>query len=133
MAQTVILRGPQQRDLARRMVEAAPPNTVLTLQAEEQTDVQRKRMWAMLSDVARARPRGRVAPPEAWKVIFLGALGHETKWLDGLEPGYPSVPWEGSSRRLSKREMSDLISLIRAFGDQNGVRWSEPHPDEAAA
>ena len=33
-----------------------------------------------------------------------------------------------SSSDLDNQEMSDLLTIISAFGDQHGVIWSEPKP-----
>jgi hypothetical protein len=32
------------------------------------------------------------------------------------------------SSDLGEDEMRDLLTIIRAFGDQQGVEWSEPKP-----
>ena len=130
MGQVVRILGPRQREFARQLLAVAPERTVVEFKPEGRTLDQNSALWPMLGDVALARPQGRVMIPDAWKLVFMGALGHETQWLDGLYPHYPAVPWHGRSSRLSKQEMSDLLSLIRAYGDENGVRWREP-PDAA--
>lgn len=125
MAQTVRLIGPPQRALAHSLIDAAPERTVVKLEAEKRTLDQNARMWAMLSDIARARCEGRSWPPEIWKSAFMSALGHEVMWQPGIDGG-PPFPAGYRTSRLTKAQMGDLMTLIAEYGDRNGVRWSEP-------
>jgi hypothetical protein len=36
-----------------------------------------------------------------------------------------------STSRMSKRELSDLMELISAFGAERGVEWTEPEREYA--
>lgn len=92
---------------------------------------QNARMWAMLSDISKAKPEGRKHTPEVWKAIFMQALGYETRFIMGLDN--QPFPVGFRSSRLRVREMADLITFIAEYGDRHGVRWSEPHPDERNA
>lgn len=132
MAQTVILRGAAQRDLAHRLVEAAPPDAVVTVSEARRNADQNARMWAMLSDIARAKPEGRMWPPETWKAAFCHARGWQMRFAEGLDGSGP-FPIGYRTSRLSKRQMADLITTIAEYGDRHGVRWSEPNPYESAA
>lgn len=131
MPHTVILAGDRQRALAARYVAEAPVGYVVTVSEPKRTLDQNARMWAMLTDVSRAKPEGRSHPPETWKALFMHACGFEVRFEMGLNSEPFPVGWRTS--RLSKRQMADLITFISAYGDQHGVQWSEPHPDEAAA
>lgn len=122
--QTVILRGDVQRRLAHKLVDAAPSDAVLNVREATRNRDQNARMWAMLSDISRAKPDGRTHTPEVWKALFMHALGHETRFEMGLN-GEP-FPIGFRSSRLSVRQMADLITFIAEYGDRNGVRWSEP-------
>ena len=128
--QTVILRGPYQRDLARRIIDAAPVNAVVNVRGETRNEDQNARMWAMLSDVSRAKPDGRTHTPEVWKALFMHSLGYETRFVMGLD-GEP-FPAGFRSSRLTVRQMADLITFIAEYGDRHGVRWSEPNQYEVA-
>jgi hypothetical protein len=132
MAQTVILRGLEQQALACALIRAAPPDSVVQISAPKRTVPQNARMWAMLSDVARAAPEGRRWTAETWKAAFMHALGHEILWQPGLD-GQTPFPAGFRSSRLSKAQMGDLITMIAEYGDRHGVRWSDPHPDERGA
>jgi hypothetical protein len=80
-------------------------------------------MWAMLSDISRAKPEGRRMTPDLWKAVFMQACGHEVQFLQGLD-GQP-FPAGFRSSRLSVAQMAELISFIQAKGDEWGVRWSD--------
>lgn len=122
--QTVILRGPEQRRLARDLIERAPVDAVVNIREATRNTGQNDRMWAMLSDISRAKPEGRKHTPEVWKALFMHALGYETRFEMGLS-GEP-FPMGFRSSRLTVRQMADLITFIAEYGDRYGVRWTEP-------
>ena len=128
MSQTVIIRGEDQRRLAKHLIDRAPTDAVVTIKEGTRTADQNSKMWAMLSDIARAKPEGRIWPPETWKAAFMSALGHEIVWQPGID-GAPAFPAGFRTSRLSKAGMADLITFIQAYGDKHGVRWT----DEARA
>ena len=121
MAQTVILRGLEQRALAFRLIASAPTDAVVTIKEGTRTPSQNALMWACLSDIARAKPEGRRWSPEIWKAGFMAALGHEIIWQPGIE-GAPAFPAGFRTSRLSKARMADLITYIAAYGDRHGVQ-----------
>ena len=132
MAQTVILRGTSQRALACQLVQRAPADAVVTIREATRNADQNARMWAMLSDVARAKPEGRRWTPETWKAAFMHSLGHQVLFCEGLDGSGP-FPVGFRSSRLSVRQMADLITSISEYGDRHGVQWSEPCPYEVTA
>jgi hypothetical protein len=123
MAQTIIIRGNSQRDLAKRMIDALPVDGVVTLKEATRNADQNALMWCLLSDISRAKPEGRRHTPEIWKALFMSACGHEVQFAQGLD-GNP-FPVGFRSSRLSVRQMADLITFIQAWGDERGVKWSE--------
>ena len=129
MSQTVILRSSQQRDLAKRLIDAAPDGAVVTVKDATRNLDQNSRMWASLSDVSRAKPEGRMWPPETWKAAFMHSLGHQVIFADGLDGSGP-FPVGFRTSRLSVKRMADLITVIQEYGDRHGVQWSEPNPYE---
>ena len=124
--QTIRLVGPAQRKLAHDLIDRAPANCVVNIAEEKRSEISSRKMWAMLSDVSRTKPDGRVHTAEVWKQLMMAACGHEVQFLMGLD-GNP-FPAGFKSSRLTKVQMSDLISFIQAYGDEKGVRWSEPYP-----
>lgn len=121
--QFVVLTGPVGRERAKLLVDRAPEGCVVNIRQPTRTDDQNAKMWAMLSDVSQAMPEGRRHTPEDWKAIFMNACGWEVQFIEGLD-GRP-FPQGFRSSRLTKKQMSDLIEYIQAFGDQQGVVWSD--------
>ncbi len=132
MAQTVILRGASQRALAKQLIDRAPADAVVRVSEATRNLDQNARMWAMLSDVSRAKPEGRHWTPETWKCAFMHSLGHQVKFCEGLDGSGP-FPLGFHSSRLTVRQMADLITVIQEYGDRHGVRWTDPTYHEAAA
>lgn len=124
MSQTVILRGLEQRALACGMVKAAPVDAVVTIKPAARSMDQNAKLWAMLSDIARSKPEGRVMTAEMWKAAMMNALGHEILWQPGIDNG-PPFPAGFRSSRLSKEQMGNLITFISEYGDRHGVKWSD--------
>ena len=123
MSQVVHLRGEYQRNLAKSLIDKAPDNAVVKISPERRSDDQNAKMWAMLSDVSRAKSEGRRHIPEIWKCIFMAACGHEVAFEQGLD-GRP-FPIGFHSSKLTKAQMSDLIEMIYSYGAQHGVQWSD--------
>lgn len=123
MTQTVILRGNAQRDLAQRMIAAAPQDAVVRIAPQSRTLDQNALLWALLSDVARSKPLGRCHTAEVWKELFCHACGHAVQFETGLN-GQP-FPTGFRTSKMSKAQMADLITFILAWGDEQGVRWSQ--------
>ena len=123
--QTIRLVGDSQRDHAKRMIDRAPPHAVVNIREATRSGEQNARMWAMLSDVARAKPQGRVLSTDVWKALFMSEAGFKPRFEPSLD-GQGVVPVGYKSSGLRKAEFSDLIEAIAAFGAEHGVQWSEP-------
>jgi hypothetical protein len=123
MAQTVILRGQSQRDFAKAMIDRAPVDAVVKIAAAKRTLDQNAKLWAMLSDISRAKPLGRVATPETWKALVMHACGFAVQFEMGLN-GQP-FPTGFRSSEMTKDQMSMLIEWLYQFGAENGVAWSD--------
>lgn len=124
MAQTVILAGPSQRAFAKQLIDRAPYEAIVTVKAATRSNEQNAKLWAMLSDLSRAKPEGRMHTPEVWKQLVMHACGHAVQFEIGLN-GQP-FPTGFRSSRLTKAQMSDLIEWIYSYGAEHGVVWSEP-------
>ena len=127
MSQTIILRGTMQREFAKALIDKAPIDAVVKISEAKRSDDQNAKMWAMLSDISRAKPEDRKHTPEVWKCLFMNALGHETAFEMGLDSRPFPIGFQSS--RLNKAQMSDLIEFIYSWGAQHDVKWSE-HYDE---
>ncbi len=130
MSHTVILRKPEQRALAKRLIDQAPDDYVVTIREQTRSGAQNSRLWAMLSDIARAKPAGRRHTPETWKNLVMHACGHQVMFEHGLD-GQP-FPVGFRSSKLTKSQMSALIEWLYAYGAEHGVQWSDEYRSEAA-
>ena len=118
--QTIILG--HNRETAHRIIDVAPVGSVVNIKPPRRTADQNARMWAMLSDISRAKPEGRTLTPDVWKSLFLHALDHAQRFEMALD-GKGMVPVGFRSSRLSKDQMSDLMEFIADFGARHGV-WA---------
>lgn len=121
--QTIILATRRQREIAHDLVTRAPTGAVVNIRAAARTSDQNAKMWALISDISRAKPEGRTHSPDVWKSLFMSACGHAVQFENGLN-GQP-FPVGFRSSRLSKSEMADLITCIEEYGARHGVAWSE--------
>lgn len=122
--QTVILRGDTQREFAKRLIDNAPDDAVVSISAPKRSNDQNALMWAILSDVSRAKPEGRCATTDVWKSLFMQACGHAVQFEVGLD-GAP-FPTGFRTSKLRKEQMSELIEFIYEYGARHGVKFSEP-------
>jgi hypothetical protein len=112
-----VLTNEFSRERFKRIVDKAPAGYVAEVREPKRTLDQNDKMWAMLTDISVAMPLGRRHTPDDWKAIFMNAF------VEGLD-GRP-FPKGFRSSHLTKSQMGDLISFMRAFGDENGVKWSQ--------
>jgi hypothetical protein len=130
MTHRAVLTNEFSRERFKRIVDQAPPGYVAEVREPKRTLDQNNKLWAMLTDVSVAMPLGRRHTPDDWKAIFMNACGWECQFVEGLD-GRP-FPKGFRSSHLTKSQMGDLINFIQAFGDENGVRWSDESQEEAA-
>jgi len=121
--QTVILVGDIQRAFAKRLIDAAPAGAVVNVRQATRTIDQNDLMWALLSDLSRAKPQGRKETPDMWKAIIMKACGHAVQFTMGID-GEP-FPVGYRTSKLTKAQMSDLIEFIYAYGAENGVIFND--------
>jgi hypothetical protein len=127
----VIIASDADRSKLHAWIAKAPWNTRVTFQGPKRSVPQNSLMWSRLTEVAeQLQWHGLKLNAEDWKLIFLDALKREVRMVPNLD-GNGMVSLGRSSSDLSKEEMGDLLTLIEAFGTQNGVVFQELH--EAAA
>ena len=125
--QTLILIGKAQRDMAKAGIDRAPDGWAVRIQPNTRTMDQNSRLWPMLADVAaQVSWHGTNLDTDEWKDMFTAAL-KRTKVIPGLTGGF--VTCGMSTSRMNKRDFSDLIELIYAFGAERDVKWTEPSHD----
>ncbi len=111
------------RDLILRGLPAGPVR--LSIGRPSRTLDQNARMWAMLGDIAKqVRWHGQTLTAEDWKCMFTASLRRQ-RAVPNIE-GSGFVVLGDSTRRMTVRELSDLMELMSVFGSEREVEWSEP-------
>jgi hypothetical protein len=114
----------QARRLAAECVMQAPEGYVVTIQEPTRTLDQNSKLWPMLQDISRqVEWYGMKLSDDEWKDVFSAALKKQ-KVVPGLDGGF--VVCGQRTSRMGKKEFSDLVELMYAFGAERDVRWSEP-------
>jgi hypothetical protein len=90
---------------------------------------QNSRMWPMLTDISKQLQwlvDGELQwlTPEDWKTMMTAGLKREQRIAKGIWGGF--VVLGISTSRMKKKEMSELIELMFAFGAEHGIVWSDP-------
>lgn len=122
--QVFYLRTPLIVANAIAAIRDAGRNFRVVISLPTRSDEQNDKMWAMLTDVARAKPEGRNWTPETWKCAFMHYLGHQVLFAEGLD-GTGPFPIGFRSSKLTVGQMSDLITCIYKYGDEHKVEWRE--------
>ena len=116
------LTGEVAKKAACREILAAPEGYVVTLAEPTRTLDQNSLLWPLLTDVSKQVDwYGNKLTADEWKDVFSAALKKQ-KAVPGLDGGF--VVCGQSTSRMSKREFSDLVELIYAFGAERGVVFS---------
>lgn len=118
-----ILAHDTARKLAAASCMLAPEGWHVRVTPPTRTLDQNSRLWAMLSDVAaQVIWHGRKLTSEEWKIVFSAALTKQDV-IPGIDGGF--VAMGQSTSKMTKRELSDLMELIAAFGANNGVNFND--------
>jgi hypothetical protein len=116
---------PSRRLAAEFILNDAQDGYSVTVAEPTRNLEQNARMWAMLADISRQVDwYGKRLTSEDWKHVFSSSL-RRLEVVPNLD-GSGFVALGLSTSRMSKREMSDLIELMFAFGAERDVEWSEP-------
>jgi hypothetical protein len=126
----VVLTSKFSRERFKRIADQAPDGYLGEVRPPRRTLDQNDKMWAMLTDISVSMPLGRRHTPDDWKAIAMNACSWECAFLEGLD-GRP-FPVGFRSSKLTKAQMSTLIDWLQAFGDENGVVWTDTNKLEAA-
>ena len=95
---------------------------VLEIKPATRSLEQNARLWAMLDEISdQIDWYGRKLTAEEWKHVFTAALKKQDV-VPGLDGGF--VVLGISTSKMTKAEMSDLQTLMEAFGAEKGVRFS---------
>ncbi len=117
---TFILNNDWQRQRALEFIAKAPVGSVITAKPSLRTIPQNAKMYATLTDLARAKPDGRSLAVHKWKALAMDMAGKKPDWERSLD-GESMVCVGYKSSRLTKEEMSDVIEAIHEYAARVGV------------
>ena len=85
---------------------------------------QNKKLWPCLGDIAKSVDWfGKKHDAETWKHI-ISAAWRSQEFVYGIGNTLVVLPVRTSKMR--KAEFAELLTYIQAFGDEHGVKWSDP-------
>lgn len=123
---TVVLSSPSQRMYAAKLVGLAEDGSVVTFEGPLRTLDQNKRLHALLTDIARQKTyHGVRMGVDDWRRVFAAALKQELRTVPSLD-GTSIVILAPRTSKMTKAQLSDLMELVMAWGNENGVVWTEP-------
>ena len=115
---TELMRGWQW---AKAMLTAGHRVNMI-LKPETRSTAQNSRLWAMLADISNQVDwHGRKLSAEDWKHVLTASLKKQDA-VRGIDGGF--VVLGISTKKMTKAEMSELQTLMEAFGAQQGVKFS---------
>jgi hypothetical protein len=95
---------------------------VLTIEQEKRSQEQNQLLWSVLTDLSKQLPwHGVNLTKEEYKDLLTAGLKKQ-RAIPGIDGGF--VVLGTSTSKMTKQEMTDLITLAHAFGDERSVKWS---------
>jgi hypothetical protein len=126
MSKRVYIVGahPMSRRNAVQAVQDAPDGYAVSIGEPGRSGEQNARLWASLGEISRqVEWYGKRLAPEDWKHVFTASL-KKLQVVPNLD-GTGFVALGLSTSRMSKRELSELLELIYAFGAERGVVFAD--------
>jgi len=126
----ITITNEDDRIFLHRMLDEARIGTVVEMRVDPASEPMRRRMWAMLNEVAKKVPHKdrfgneRYYDASQWKILLMFGVGQEVDFMPSLD-GSTFLPYEGRSSKMNSRDMSELISYIDWFGTTNGVEFKD--------
>lgn len=132
------------RQNAAHAVQSAPDGWVVTLSAPKKSRDQEAKYHAMFSDIAKhVQFMGQWISGDDWKRLLVDAFARDMQAAGTpLRQGgrvVPSLDGTGvvqlgiQTRKFLKKEASDFIEFLYAWGADEGVHWSDSWGVEVAA
>jgi hypothetical protein len=123
------LDSPIWRANAIAAINRAPAGHVVEIREPKRPDIQNRKMWALLKDIAdQVIWHGRVLNSEDWKAMLTAGLT-KAEPIEGIEQG-TMIVLGVSTRMMSKKFFSQLFEYMYAFGTEHNVIWSEKSVNE---
>ena len=124
MKQVFFMAHAEARRRAMQAVQEAPEGWCVTVSEKTRSLEQNSRLWASLNEISKQVDwHGRKLTPEDWKHVFSASL-KKMDVVPNLE-GTGFVALGLSTSKMTKRELSDLLELVYAFGAEHNVIFSK--------
>ena len=95
---------------------------VLTIEQEKRSQEQNALMWSVLTDLSKqVLWHNDKLSKDEYKDLLTAGLKKQ-RAIPGIDGGF--VVLGTSTSKMTKQDMSDLITLAHAFGDEREVKWS---------
>lgn len=126
----IFLRGKSQREYAKREIDNAPPNSVVTIRDTSRSIEQNAMFHAICSDIAKSGMEwaGKRRDADQWKVLLVSghtvATKGEAEIMPGLEGEFVNI--RESTARMSISRANSLIEYALAWCAEHGIELSEP-------
>ena len=129
MKQLFILRDDAVRARAVSAIMAAPEGHMVKIQPPTRSSAENNLLHVLINEISKKIEwAGKKHDAETWKRLLVAAWcrvnGESIEVLPALDGhGVDIVPARTS--KLSKKECSDLIEYIYAWGAENGIMWAD--------
>ena len=121
--QFFIIAHDTARQRAASAVMSAPEGFIVEIKEPNRSLEQNSKLWALLHDLSvQVNWHGNKLTEENWKDILSAALKQQ-KVVPGIDGNFVVLGQRTS--KMNKKDFSELLELIYAFGAQQGVTWSE--------
>ena len=126
MNPSITIRTTRDRSKLDSWIARVPDGWTVTFRAPSRSADQNARLWELLNRVAkRLDLGGRKYDADAWKCIFMQAMGREVAFLPTLD-GSSFFPSGLRSSTLTVQEMAELQTFIEAECAERGVDiWND--------
>lgn len=134
-SQTFWLRTPEARQFACKAIMALPEGYEVEVRPEVRNADQNAALHAALTDIARqVKWHGKSFNVLTWKRLtmasFLREIGHQPELIPALDGNGFDIIFERTSK-LGKKQFSQYLEWVVAFGAQNGVVFRDRHHEAA--
>lgn len=127
--QFFIMAHDAARQRAASAVLAAPEGFIVEIKEPTRSLEQNSKLWPMLHDLSiQVDWYGQKLSQDEWKDVLTAALKKQ-KVVPGLDGGFVILGQRTST--MGKKDFSELIELLFAFGAQQNVTWSDRNLEAA--
>lgn len=105
---------------------------VITMGRDSRSIEQNSKMWPMLTDISKqVEWFDQKLQPEEWKDLATGSF-RGCKILPSMENDGRFITVGLSTSRMGKKDFSDFITYLYAFGAEKDVKWSDKSKETIA-